>query len=153
LRASDVARVCACNASIWTWCCSPEQVRAACTGEKAMLINKASEMKASDITDKTLYLARRQFLRTASTTALAVAAAGVAPGLWGQPDITAQTGKNVLEGRKSLYNTDEALTPYKDVTHYNNFYELSTDKYAPATLAPVLRTTLWSVAVEGEIAK
>jgi len=118
-----------------------------------MLIKKASEMKASDITDKTLYLARRQFLRTASATALAVAAAGVAPGLWVPPDVTAQTGKNVLEGRKSLYSTEEALTPYKDVTHYNNFYELSTDKYAPAQLAKTLRATPWSVVVEGEIAK
>jgi len=85
-----------------------------------MLTRKASEIKASEITDKTLYLARRQFLRTASTTALAVATAGVAPGLL-TSGVAAQTGGNVLEARKSLYSTEEALTPYKDVTHYNNF--------------------------------
>ena len=117
-----------------------------------MLISKASELKASDITEKTLYLARRQFLHAASTTALAVAAAGMAPGLL-TSDVAAQTGGNVLEARKSHYSTEEALTPYKDVTHYNNFYELSTDKYTPAQLAQALRPTPWSVAVEGEIAK
>jgi len=117
-----------------------------------MLTRKAPELKASEITDKTLYLARRQFLRTASTTALAVATAGVAPGLL-TSGVAAQTGGNVLEARKSLYSTEEALTPYKDVTHYNNFYELSTDKYAPAQLAQTLRATPWSVVVEGEIAK
>ena len=85
-----------------------------------MLTRKAPEIKASEITDKTLYLARRQFLRTASTTALAVATAGVAPGLL-TSGVAAQTGGNVLEARKSLYSTEEALTPYKDVTHYNNF--------------------------------
>jgi hypothetical protein len=82
-----------------------------------MLISKASELKASDITEKTLYLARRQFLRTASTAALAVTTAGVAPGLL-TSDVAAQTGGNVLEARKSHYSTEEALTPYKDVTHY-----------------------------------
>jgi sulfoxide reductase catalytic subunit YedY len=117
-----------------------------------MLISKASELKASDITEKTLYLARRQFLWTASTAALAVTTAGVAPGLL-TSDVAAQTGGNVLEARKSHYSTEEALTPYKDVTHYNNFYELSTDKYTPAQLAQALRPTPWSVAVEGEIAK
>jgi sulfoxide reductase catalytic subunit YedY len=117
-----------------------------------MLISTASELKVSDITEKTLYLARRQFLRTASTAALAVTTAGIAPGVL-MSDVAAQTGGNVLEVRKSHYSTEEALTPYKDVTHYNNFYELSTDKYAPAQLAQALRATPWSVAVEGEIAK
>jgi len=117
-----------------------------------MLTRKTPEIKASEITDKTLYLARRQFLHMASTTALAVATTGAAPGLLAS-GVAAQTGGNVLGARKSLYSTEEALTPYKDVTHYNNFYELSTDKYAPAQLAQGLRVTPWSVVVEGEIAK
>src|SRR5215831_13583842 len=117
-----------------------------------MLTRKTPEIKTAEITDKTLYLARRQFLHMASTTALAVATAGVAPGLLAS-GVAAQTGGDVLEARKSLYSTEEALTPYKDVTQYNNFYELSTDKYAPAQLAKALRATPWSVVVEGEIAK
>ena len=40
-----------------------------------MLIKKAVEIKASEITDQTFYLERRRFLRAVSTTALAVAAA------------------------------------------------------------------------------
>lgn len=39
------------------------------------------------------------------------------------------------------------------MTHYNNFYEFSTDKYAPAKLAHDFRTQPWSVVVEGEINK
>jgi len=117
-----------------------------------MLIKKVAELKASEITDKTLYLERRRFLRVASTTALAVATAGVAPGLWAS-DVTAQTEGKLTEVRKSPLSTEETLTPYKDVTNYNNFYEFDTDKYAPAKLAKAFRATPWSVIVEGEINK
>jgi sulfoxide reductase catalytic subunit YedY len=84
--------------------------------------------------------------------ALALAAAGVAPGAWAAGG-DAPTGQRKLEAQKSPYSTMETLTPYKDVTHYNNFYELSTDKYAPADLASTLRPTPWSVVVEGAVAK
>ena len=117
-----------------------------------MLIKHASKIKASDITDKTLYLERRQFLNTASMTVLAVATAGIGPALWA-PEVTAQTGGTLTEVRKSPLSTEETLTPSKDVTNYNNFYEFDTDKYAPAKLAQAFRTTPWSVAVEGEINK
>jgi methionine sulfoxide reductase catalytic subunit len=55
--------------------------------------------------------------------------------------------------RKSPLSTDEALTPYEDVTHYNNFYEFGTDKDSPAKLSTNFRTKPWSVAVEGEVNK
>ena len=51
------------------------------------------------------------------------------------------------------FATDEAKTPYKDITTYNNFYELGTDKSDPAANAHLLKTRPWTVAFEGEIAK
>jgi sulfoxide reductase catalytic subunit YedY len=47
----------------------------------------------------------------------------------------------------------EELTPYEDVTTYNNFYEFGTDKSDPSKNAHTLRTRPWSVAVEGHVAK
>lgn len=47
----------------------------------------------------------------------------------------------------------EALTPYEHVTGYNNFYELGTDKSDPAANAAQLKTTPWSVKIEGEVDK
>jgi methionine sulfoxide reductase catalytic subunit len=117
-----------------------------------MLINKESAIKLAEITDKRLYLERRRFLRMASSAALAVATAEIAPDLLA-PDAVAQTGGTLGEVRKSPLSTEESLTPYNDVTNYNNFYEFGTDKYAPATQAKAFRTTPWSVVVEGEIAK
>ena len=48
---------------------------------------------------------------------------------------------------------DEPLTPYEDVTTYNNFYEFGTGKDDPARNAHTLRTRPWSIAVEGEVAR
>jgi methionine sulfoxide reductase catalytic subunit len=117
-----------------------------------MLIKKASDIKSSEITDYTTYLARRQFLRAASTAALTAGVAGIGSGLCAS-GAAAQTGEKLQGVRKSPLSTDESLTPYKDVTHYNNFYEFGTDKASPAELAKDFRTKPWSVVVEGEINK
>ena len=41
----------------------------------------------------------------------------------------------------------------KDVTHYNNYYEFSTDKDGPADLAKNFRTRPWKVKIEGAVEK
>jgi sulfoxide reductase catalytic subunit YedY len=115
-----------------------------------MPIKRSPDIKASEITDQKVYLERRQFLRAASAAALAVTT-GVIPGLLA-PGLT-QAGEKLEGVRKSSFSTDEALTPYEDVTHYNNFYEFGTDKDSPAKLATNFRTKPWSVIVEGEVNK
>jgi methionine sulfoxide reductase catalytic subunit len=47
----------------------------------------------------------------------------------------------------------DKLTPQKDATSYNNFYEFGTDKSDPARNAHTLKTRPWTVAVEGAVAK
>ena len=51
------------------------------------------------------------------------------------------------------FGTDEKQTPFQDATHYNNFYEFGTGKDQPAQFAQKLKTSPWSVSVEGECAK
>src|SRR5689334_15123283 len=59
-----------------------------------------------------------------------------------------------LSAAKSPFNTgSEPVTSYKIVTTYNNYYEFGTDKEQPAQLAKVLRTSPWTVAIEGEVAR
>jgi sulfoxide reductase catalytic subunit YedY len=45
------------------------------------------------------------------------------------------------------------LTPYKDVTTYNNYYEFGTEKEDPAEYAVDFKTRPWSIAVAGECNK
>jgi len=116
-----------------------------------MLIKRASDIKSSEITAKTLYLDRRRFLQTAAGGALTIVAASLVPGL---SRLGFAQSREKLEGtQKSSLSTDEPLTPYKDITNYNNFYEFDTTKYAPAEVAKDFRTKPWSVVVEGEVNK
>lgn len=92
-----------------------------------MLITPASEITSADITPYPTYLQRRQVLRGATTSLLAAGAAGLVAGLGGVGAL-AQTGAKLEGVRKSPLSTDETLTPYNDVTQYNNFYEFGTDR-------------------------
>jgi len=115
-----------------------------------MLIKKPSDIKNREITEKKVYLDRRQFLIDTSVTAAAVATALVFSAIPVRSE-EAPAGTKLKGVRKSPFSTDEKLTPFKDVTHYNNFYEFGTDKYSPARKAKGLVTRPWTVAVEGEI--
>ena len=117
-----------------------------------MLIKKPSDIKSSEITSKELYLNRRQFILAASATA--VSAGAILSGLE-----TSLSTRQVIAGeklgdlRKSSFSTNEKLNSLKDITNYNNFYELGTDKGDPAENAKYLTTRPWTVAVEGEVKK
>jgi sulfoxide reductase catalytic subunit YedY len=117
-----------------------------------MLIRKPDDIKSSEITDKQIYLSRRDFI-SASTRSLGVLAAGMAaPGLILSSHEAEASAAIKLNGlRKSALSTSEGLTPYKDVTSYNNFYEFGTDKYSPAQLAGTLNPRPWTITVEGEV--
>ena len=112
-----------------------------------MLIKKAPDIKPAEITDKGVYLRRREFIRAAAAGPVAAAVA-LGHAAWAQGG-----GKKLASVSKGPFGTDEALTPYKDVTTYNNFYEFGVDKDAPSQNAGPLRTKPWSVAVEGEVKK
>jgi methionine sulfoxide reductase catalytic subunit len=117
-----------------------------------MLIKKPNDIKSSEITPRDLYLNRRQFILAASATALSAGAAlsGVDLSLSPRPVVAAE---KLSELRKSSFSTNEKLNSFKDITNYNNFYELGTDKTDPAENAKYLTTRPWTVAVEGEVKK
>ena len=95
-----------------------------------MLVKKPSDIKGSEITDKKVYLNRRQFLLGASVTAVAVGTGLVLPAVSVQSE-KGPIGAKLQGVQKSPFSTDELKTPYKDITSYNNFYEFGTDKYSP----------------------
>jgi len=116
-----------------------------------MLIRTASDIKGSEITPKELYMSRRSFMKSA-----ALATGSVAAGFLGAPDLFAagDSKKQQFAGiKKSSYSTTEKLNSLKDITNYNNFYELGTEKTDPALNAKYLVTRPWTVAVEGEVKK
>jgi sulfoxide reductase catalytic subunit YedY len=117
-----------------------------------MLIKKPPDIKSAEITPKEVYLNRRQFIAGASGL---VAAAGAAlSGLNGVGGLApAIAGEKLPNVKKSQYSTDEKQNSFKDITTYNNFYELGVDKGDPAQNAKYLTTRPWTVSVEGEVKK
>ena len=117
-----------------------------------MLIKKPNDIRSSEITPPELYLNRRQFIRAASATA--ISAGAMLSGLDAPFNIgEAGAGEKLGNVKKSSYNTSEKLNSLKDITSYNNFYELGVDKGDPAQNAKYLTTRPWTVAVEGEVKK
>jgi sulfoxide reductase catalytic subunit YedY len=117
-----------------------------------MVIKKAGEIPSSEITPKNLYLNRRKFLAGTALAGVAVAA-GVGLHEIGSPSSVAQANTKIDGIQKSPLSTSEAITPYKDVTNYNNYYEFSTDKYEPAGLARNFKTRPWAVTIDGAVKK
>jgi sulfoxide reductase catalytic subunit YedY len=103
-----------------------------------MLIKRAPDVRASDITDEAMYLDRRRFITRAG---IGLAALGA-----GAP-LTA------LGARGGASQGDDKLTPYEDVTTYNNFYEFGTDYGDAGRNAHTLQPSPWSVEVDGLVAE
>ena len=117
-----------------------------------MLIKNGPEIPSSEITPKWLYLNRRRFLKGA----LGVAAGALAGQTFKEmawPSQKALAGTKLNVAAKSPFSTNEPVTSYDNVTHYNNFYEFGTNKEDPARNATHFRTSPWSVKVYGLVEK
>jgi sulfoxide reductase catalytic subunit YedY len=109
------------------------------------------DLRDRDATPERLWLRRREFL------ALGAAGAGAA-----------LVGARVLSGRASAGEPAGAALPvarkiddaggekqnsWDEITTYNNFYELGTEKSDPAANARTLRPRPWTVRIDGEVKK
>ena len=103
-------------------------------------------LKHSDVTPWSLFDARRKFLKLGaaalvSSSAISEALAKVNPE---EKKLSYKLAQNV-EGLK--------LNTYEQASTYNNFYEFSTSKEAPAKMAHTLKTDGWEIEVTGLVEK
>ncbi len=98
-------------------------------------IRKPSDIASSEITPESLYLNRRAFLG-----AIAAGAAGV-------------MAEGAGAAAANPQEQEDKLTPFEDITTYNNFYEFGTGKGDPAKNAKNFRARPWTIAVDGHCAK
>jgi methionine sulfoxide reductase catalytic subunit len=113
-----------------------------------MLIKKPCDIPSSEITPKSAYLSRRSFM--------AGAAAVSAVGLGGnriarilEPGQIVAADEKLQTVTSKLSTTGETLTPLKDITSYNNFYEFGVEKDEPARNAGRMKTRPWTLTVDG----
>lgn len=138
-----------------------------------MLIKKPADIKSSEITPENVYRNRREFMQQGAALLGGAALGG------GLPSIANAQNGDALKARAPAgltrsapanwwapkfanikpapntepYFTSEDLTPYEDVTRYNNFYEFGMDKGDPFANAGRFNVDPWSVEIAGEVAK
>lgn len=116
------------------------------------------------VTPPELYFNRRGFLKAGAIAAAVTATAVVYRQINSVPRPTSQqpalaglqrptTRSGYSPDALKAFNTDEALTPFQDITHYNNFYELSTDKEGVAEAIGSFSSKGWKIAVDGLVSK
>lgn len=113
---------------------------------------------SSEITEPYWVENRRLWLQRAAS-----GIAGLGAASWAAREGIAQSASTEKPGKlPRLPNTAskvagatvlEKPTAYKDASSYNNFYEFGTDKADPAANAHTLKTTPWTVDVEGLVQK
>jgi sulfoxide reductase catalytic subunit YedY len=117
-----------------------------------MLIRKPSDIRSSEITDERAYLNRREFMRKAGGIGLATAAAIAIPSAC---DAGIPGDARAADAGDDGGGAGQPLKPtsYEDITTYNNFYEFGIDKDDPSKNAHTLKTSPWSIVVDGHVAK
>src|SRR5579871_2921399 len=108
-----------------------------------MRVRTSSDIPYSEVTPKQVYLNRRRFL-----------AAG--PAIAGGALLASNLarGEKLAATRNAAYNVgNEKISPLDYITQYNNYYEFGTGKDEPYLLAKKLKTSPWTVKIEGEVMK
>jgi methionine sulfoxide reductase catalytic subunit len=128
------------------------------------MLKDENKILAREVTPPSVYFNRRNFLRAGILAASAVATGLVyrkvnPVGTDTGPPV--QTAKIAGVQRLAVTQTNEASgfaanepeTPIADITHYNNFYEFSTDKEEVAAAAANFKTDGWTVTIDGLVNK
>ena len=102
-------------------------------------------IRSSDITDEAVYLSRRQLLGVGAAVGLS---SMLSRGANAEQVVRPLKYVNASESGWDK-DLEDQLTPYADVTSYNNFYEFGMDKSAPAKYAHQMTIDPWSIEVNG----
>jgi sulfoxide reductase catalytic subunit YedY len=110
---------------------------------------KSVPVLSSEITPKSLYLRRRDFMKVAGVLTGGALLAACAPTAGSAPSASDPASVASYAGK-----TDELgdpLNTYDDITNYNNYYEFSTAKDAVNPLSKNFKSRPWSIEVSGMV--
>jgi methionine sulfoxide reductase catalytic subunit len=108
---------------------------------------------SSEITPESTYFSRRDFLKTMGVVTAVAGLAACAPKVSSQ---SSNTGNQETPNPAESALKDELGNPvnsYQDITHYNNYYEFTTDKEGVANISQGLKTRPWTIEVGGLVNK
>jgi sulfoxide reductase catalytic subunit YedY len=119
-------------------------------------LKEPNKIAGREVTPEAVYFNRRTFIRAGVLAASAVATGvvyrhlnPVGHGKVDTPIIQGITRAIATTADASGFRANESETSLQDITHYNNFYEFSTDKEGVAPAAEGFDSKDWQVSVEG----
>ena len=111
-----------------------------------------SPIASSEITPREVFEQRRTLIRAAAAGTFGAALAPFfARNAFAQTSSPNAGSVRLSAKTNPQFVLSDKLTPYRDVTTYNNFYEFGTGKADPAMNASTLVTRPWTIAVEGHV--
>lgn len=132
----------------------PQNLRRHC------FVKESNKISSREVTDPAIYFNRRKFIQAGVLAATAVATGviyrhlnPVGKGKVNTVAIQGITKPLATTADTSGFRVDETQTSLENITHYNNFYEFSTDKEDVAPAAANFDTKGWQVSVEGLVQK
>jgi len=128
-------------------------------------MSKISKPSDDPVTPSEVYFSRRAFIKAGMIAASLAATGIVYRRLNGVPAVTLEKPKlaglaptavvdsSYPPALAQAFRTSEAQTSFQNITHYNNFYEFSTDKEGVADNVGAFSTAGWKITVDGLVAK
>ena len=122
---------------------------------------KGWELSEQYVTDETVFLNRRRFVRGAAAVAGAGLIGGSLAGCDSETEGDAAGGQSAPRdpsaklypvARNETYNVSREITPEKTATTYNNFYEFGSNKRI-SSAAQALPIRPWEIAIAGQVEK
>ena len=110
----------------------------------SILIRRRPDLTESDVTPEAVYRGRRTWMQQVAAGS-ALLNAGPALAFFGNAQDAPRRSLNY----RPASDRSLPLTPESKVTRYNNFYEFGVDKSAPADNAQQLRTSPWTLTIDG----
>jgi len=119
-----------------------------------MVIRTIRDIPSSEVTDERWYLRRREFIQLGAGlvgafvggTAAACAGESIDANGGGATAVAAQSP---LSPVRKMVTTTEPLNKFEEIISYNNYYEFGTSKSDPARYAGQLKTSPWTVKIDG----
>ncbi len=108
---------------------------------------KSVPVLPSEITTKSLYLSRRDFIKAAGLGAGAALLTACAP------DLSSTSTGPAPQANGQTDELGDPLNTFEDITNFNNYYEFTVDKEGVASLSQSLTTSPWTVEVYGLVNK
>ena len=113
--------------------------------------SKALKPDRAEVTPKSVFLSRRELMRNAGLLAGGLALAACVPEKFVDSNPTAINADDPI--KKYSDDMDSSANTFNEITHYNNYYEFTTNPQGVAGLASDFQTLPWDVQVYGLVGK